>query len=74
MKIILKNKQDLTQAVGHVSWLNRPDVEEVVVELPWIDTHEQRQSAKTLKSLYNDCGCLWGTGAFLITLPIVFWL
>ena len=67
MIIKLKNQFDVEQAAQLVSWLNRPSVDNVQVSLPWLDENEQGQSARALKYLFNDCGCLWGGPAFLIT-------
>ncbi|MBE9168682.1 hypothetical protein IQ238_14595 [Pleurocapsales cyanobacterium LEGE 06147] len=66
MRIILENTKDLEKAIALISWLNRPSVEQVLVKLPWLEKAEQQQFEKALKFLFNDCGCQWGTPAFLI--------
>jgi hypothetical protein len=66
--VILKlaNLEDLERTAASVAWLNRPQVEKVLVMLPWLDADEQNQSATALHHLFNDCGCIWGSLAFLI--------
>ena len=59
MIIKLENQRDLEQASQLVSWLNRPVVDKVVVSLPWLDEGQRARIEKTMKFLFNDCGCLW---------------
>lgn len=65
MKLVIENSLDLQRAGQLVSWLNRPTVDQVLIALPWIVRAEQQRSAKTLKFYFNDCGCLWGSPAFV---------
>ncbi len=66
MILKLKNQADLKEAATYISWLNRPHIESVLVSLPWLGKAEQSRLAKTLRFLFNDCGCLWGSPAFMI--------
>jgi len=58
---------DLNRAAALASWLNRPSVDVVEVLLPWLDADEQARSAKIIRDLFNDCGCLWGAPAFVVS-------
>lgn len=66
-----KSRRDLDRAAQLVSWLNRPAVDHIVVLLPGLDRFERHRSAKTLKFLFNDCGCIWGAPAFVATFSYV---
>ena len=67
MILYLKRQIDLEEASRHIVWLGRPHVESINVALPWLEASEQQKLTKKLQFLFNDCGCLWGTPAFLIT-------
>jgi hypothetical protein len=50
------------------SWLGRPSVDRVVVDLPWVEEDDRQRVAKALRRYFNDCGCFWGTPVFLVAL------
>jgi len=61
---------DVADAVALVSWLNRPAVNQVSVEIPWLTSSEREDAAARLQRLFNDCGCGWGAFAFLAVLAV----
>jgi hypothetical protein len=72
MIINIKNQKDIEEVLKYVSWLNRPNVDKLILSLPWLSKKQQSKYEKRLKFLFNDCGCLWGGPAFLITFSILF--
>jgi hypothetical protein len=62
----LRDRGDLERASALVSWLHRPSLDDVVVQLPWLSQHERARAASALRRLFADCGCLWGGAAFLL--------
>lgn len=72
MKLSLENAEDIKRAESMVSWLNRPQIEDVILALPWLDAGLRERTAKKTKFLFNDCGCFWGGPSFLIVFSIHF--
>ena len=62
----LKDRQDLEQAMGYVSWLSRPVVKQVSLDFSMLGKDREQELEKRLTRLFNDCGCLWGAPGFFL--------
>lgn len=60
MNITISELADLPKVQQLNSWLNRPSIRKVTIELPHLEEQEQAKAAKKIKHLFNDCGCLYG--------------
>jgi hypothetical protein len=69
MSIVINiyNLEDLTSLARQTSWLSRPLVNKVNIEVDGIKPEKAKYLEKTLQNLLNDCGCLWGELFLIIT-------
>jgi hypothetical protein len=68
MTLDISTIADLDRATHLASWLQRPRVHAVLVELPWVPPDERRRVDRTAARYFNDCGCFWGMPAFVTVL------
>jgi hypothetical protein len=68
MTLHIRTIADLHRAEQLVSWLHRPHVHRVQVELPRMAADERRRVSETAGRDFNDGGCFWGVPAFLAVL------
>lgn len=71
-QLTLRSEEDIEQALQRASWLARPMVEKVKLDLPAAGDDEQQQKAGEIKRLFNDCGCLWGAPGFILGFGIYY--
>ena len=67
-RLTIRTRDDLQATAGMASWLRRPPVRDVIIDIPSIEDDVCRQAAKALRRHFNDCGCFWGAPAFLLAL------
>lgn len=73
MRLVLASEDDLVRAAALVTWLDRPAVEQVRVDVPWLDRAEREATAAVIAARFNDCGCRWGEGVFVLALGWSLW-
>lgn len=66
MHLELRTEADLEQAMDYISWLNRPVVKDVSLDISTLGKAQEQKLAKRLQRLFNDCGCLWGAPGFFL--------
>jgi len=62
----LKDKHDVERAMGYVSWLSRPVVKDVSLDVSILGEDKTQKLEKRLHRLFNDCGCVWGAPGFFL--------
>ncbi|MFD0785019.1 hypothetical protein ACFQZ8_14020 [Micromonospora azadirachtae] len=67
MNIEIARAADLDRVETLVSWLKRPHLDRVTVTMPGLDTTERERAARTIRHLFNDCGCAFGALALVVT-------
>lgn len=60
MNITISDPADLPKVQQLNSWLHRPSIRKVEIELSHLSEEEQAKAAQKIKHLFNDCGCLYG--------------
>ncbi|MEV6367723.1 hypothetical protein D7147_16075 [Micromonospora musae] len=69
MNIEIARVADLDRVETLVSWLKRPHLDRVTITMPGLDTTERERAARTIRHLFNDCGCAWAALAFVVAVP-----
>ena len=71
MRLTLETDADLRRALALASWLDRPAVSHVEVRLPGLGPVERDRSARAIRKLFNDCGCVVSTVAMVATAVVL---
>jgi hypothetical protein len=71
MRLTLETDDDLRRALTLASWLHRPAVSAVDVRLPWLDPAERDRSARAIRTLFNDRGCVAAAVALVVTAAVI---
>ncbi|MEV4197724.1 hypothetical protein [Micromonospora globbae] len=66
MNIEIAHPADLDRVEALVSWLKRPHLDRVTITMPGLDATESDRAARTIRHLFNDCGCAWGASALVV--------
>ena len=74
MNIRMQSLSDLEAIIGLNSWLRRPQVRSLKIDLLDIDGNQVLILEKRIKRLFNDCGCFWAAPVFLGVFLILFGL
>ncbi|MEV6377233.1 hypothetical protein [Micromonospora musae] len=69
MNIEIARVADLDRVETLVSWLKRPHLDRVTITMPGLDITERERAARTIRHLFNDCGCAWAALAFVVAVP-----
>lgn len=71
LAISITGPHDARRLRARATWLGRPLVRSVEVSLPSLDGGARERTARRLRRLFNDCGCLWGAPTFLVTFGVL---
>jgi len=66
----IRSLTDVRRAERLNQWLSRPDVEDVRIEADIAEPERTRVQSR-IADLYNDCGCIWGPPAFVLSFAAV---
>lgn len=72
MNITIKTEKDLEMTASYCSWLSRPSIRNVSIMPINITADACHKYEKKIKSLFNDCGCIWASPVFIFTFILVF--
>ncbi|MFC0504379.1 hypothetical protein [Micromonospora costi] len=70
MNIEIAHPADLDRVETLVSWLKRPHLDRVTVTMPGLDATERDRAARTIRHLFNDCGCAWAALTFVVAVTV----
>ncbi len=74
MKIILNTSEDIRMLSSLNSWLNRPHIRLIKIQSNKIDKTVCDKYEKQIKSLFNDCACLWAAPVFIASFTLLYTL
>ena len=72
MNIRIQTQDELSRVRNLNSWLRRPSVRRLELDIASLDTKQKERFEKRVKDLFNDCGCLWAAPVFLLSFLLIF--